>query len=370
MWSQQALTRENHPVPATADNVVAFARPASVPRQTASPPVTASAPMAPAYQAHRRAGLLALAAVSAGVHVGLLFVLNREPPPLPGVMLEAISVEIVADGGPADSAATPPQPAEAAAPPETPPPEAAQLPPQQETAEPPPPAETASKTDTDPIAQDPAPSAATPEDSTQPTQQAEAPAAEAEPPPAADEPPSEPTAVPAPALEAPPVPSPAPAKMDAAEQQPAPRPPPPPKPREERRAEPTRPPRAIRPAEQSAPRPSRAAPRTASLSPSADSRGGAARSAASNYPGLVAAHLARNKQYPAEARSRGDRGTATVSFRIDGGGRVVSVALARGTGSPSLDAETVAMVRRASPFPPPPDGRAASFTVPVTFRVQ
>jgi protein TonB len=89
-----------------------------------------------------------------------------------------------------------------------------------------------------------------------------------------------------------------------------------------------------------------------------------------NYHGLVAAHLARQKRYPAEARSRGEQGTASVSFVIDGAGRVTSVRLARATGSSSLDQEARAMVQRASPFPPPPSGRAMSFTVPVTFRFQ
>ena len=89
-----------------------------------------------------------------------------------------------------------------------------------------------------------------------------------------------------------------------------------------------------------------------------------------NYRGLVAAHLARHKQFPAEARSRGDQGSATVSFALDGSGRVTRVALVRGTGVASLDQEATAMVRRASPFPAPPGGRGMSFTVPVSFRIQ
>jgi periplasmic protein TonB len=86
-----------------------------------------------------------------------------------------------------------------------------------------------------------------------------------------------------------------------------------------------------------------------------------------NYRGLVSAHLARHKQFPADARSRGQQGSATVSFSLDGGGRVTSVQLARGSGVASIDQETQAMVRRASPFPVPPSGRPVSFTVPVQF---
>ena len=100
------------------------------------------------------------------------------------------------------------------------------------------------------------------------------------------------------------------------------------------------------------------------------SSGGAQAAGNSNYYGLVAAHLARYKQYPSDARSRGEQGTATVSFRLDGGGRVSSVSLQRGSGSASLDRESVATVGRASPFPAPPSGQAISFSVPLSFRIR
>ncbi len=89
-----------------------------------------------------------------------------------------------------------------------------------------------------------------------------------------------------------------------------------------------------------------------------------------NYRGLVAAHLARFKQFPADARSRGENGRAMVAFSLSGSGGVTSVRLVRGTGVGSLDQEATAMVRRASPFPAPPDHRSVSFTVPVSFRIQ
>jgi TonB family protein len=89
-----------------------------------------------------------------------------------------------------------------------------------------------------------------------------------------------------------------------------------------------------------------------------------------NYNGTIAAHLSRFKQYPADARAAGAQGAASVSFGIDGGGRVTSVSLARGSGIASIDREVVAMVRRASPFPPPPDGRGRDFTVPVRFNLR
>ncbi len=92
--------------------------------------------------------------------------------------------------------------------------------------------------------------------------------------------------------------------------------------------------------------------------------------AQTNYRGLVAAHLARYKQFPADARGRGDQGTATVTFSLDGRGNVTSVRIARSSGSASLDRETQAMVHRASPFPAPPLGRGTSFTVPISFHLR
>jgi protein TonB len=99
-------------------------------------------------------------------------------------------------------------------------------------------------------------------------------------------------------------------------------------------------------------------------------RGAGHSSRDSNYQGLVSAHLRRHKQYPADARARGDRGRAAVTFSLSGSGGVTSVRLARASGIASIDQEVQAMVRRASPFPAPPDGRPVSFTVPVSFDLQ
>jgi protein TonB len=86
-----------------------------------------------------------------------------------------------------------------------------------------------------------------------------------------------------------------------------------------------------------------------------------------NYRGLVAAHLARHKRFPEEARRRRQTGHAVVTFSLDGRGNVTSVAVVRRSGVNSLDKEAEAMVRRAAPFPAPPNGAPVSFTVPVRF---
>jgi protein TonB len=105
--------------------------------------------------------------------------------------------------------------------------------------------------------------------------------------------------------------------------------------------------------------------------PSVASRGVGRGSSASdaNYGARVAAHLARFKRFPAEARARSQRGSTMVSFALDGNGRVTSARLVRGSGIASLDNEVVAMVHRASPFPAPPGGQPRTFTAPVSFQL-
>jgi protein TonB len=87
-----------------------------------------------------------------------------------------------------------------------------------------------------------------------------------------------------------------------------------------------------------------------------------------NWAARVSAYLARNKRYPVDALALGIGGTASIAFTVDADGRVTSVRLARSSGNASLDRESQDLVRRASPFPPPPLGKA-SITVPVNFNV-
>jgi protein TonB len=107
--------------------------------------------------------------------------------------------------------------------------------------------------------------------------------------------------------------------------------------------------------------------RAGSASAASASAGSAAASA---YRGQVIAHLTRFKRYPESARSRGAEGTPTVAFSLDGGGRVTGAGLSRSSGERDIDAEAVAMVRRAAPFPAPPPGAPRSFSASIGFRMQ
>lgn len=67
------------------------------------------------------------------------------------------------------------------------------------------------------------------------------------------------------------------------------------------------------------------------------------------------------------------RGTARLSFSLGRGGQVLASRLAGSSGHAALDGETLAMVRRAQPFPAfPPDIKQASmsFNVPIQFSIR
>jgi protein TonB len=118
-----------------------------------------------------------------------------------------------------------------------------------------------------------------------------------------------------------------------------------------------------------------AAPRAERRAPLASARAGAAAGAAAlpAYRERLAAHLQRFKQYPSAAKAAGEQGTAMLTFTVDRHGRVLASRLARSSGHAALDAETMAMIRRAQPLPAfPPEMKQASlsFTVPVHFSLR
>lgn len=100
----------------------------------------------------------------------------------------------------------------------------------------------------------------------------------------------------------------------------------------------------------------------------APAEGAASASAASraSWRGTLLAHLNRYKRFPGGANP----GTVQVAFSIDRSGRVLSARLVGGSGDAILDEEAVAMIRRASPVPAPPEGLGGgsiALSVPVKF---
>ena len=81
----------------------------------------------------------------------------------------------------------------------------------------------------------------------------------------------------------------------------------------------------------------------------------------------LVAHLARFKSYPHAGAAAG---VVSLTFTIDRKGNLVSSRIEKTSGSDVLDAETLAMVKRATPFTAPPAGVADAdliFVVPIRF---
>lgn len=88
------------------------------------------------------------------------------------------------------------------------------------------------------------------------------------------------------------------------------------------------------------------------------------------YRDAVKQRLEAARRYPRIARQRGIEGTAVVFFTIQPDGSIRNLAIVRSSGSGLLDDEVIATVRRATPFPLPPDGLAIDIQVPVIFSIQ
>ncbi len=105
--------------------------------------------------------------------------------------------------------------------------------------------------------------------------------------------------------------------------------------------------------------------------PAAAPRPVQARAVPMTWRNQVVTILERNKRYPSDARARGEHGVARLAFSIDGAGHLIASRIVASSGSAALDQETLALVRRAQPFPPPPpDLVGAEMTVPVSFSIR
>lgn len=101
---------------------------------------------------------------------------------------------------------------------------------------------------------------------------------------------------------------------------------------------------------------------------------GAASSAPSTavptWQGALRAHLERYKRYPSAAQARRQEGVAYVRFSLNRDGTVRWARLERSSGFSRLDDESLALMERAQPLPPPPPelpGAAIEIVVPIEF---
>jgi protein TonB len=86
----------------------------------------------------------------------------------------------------------------------------------------------------------------------------------------------------------------------------------------------------------------------------------------------LAAALERNKRYPPAAQARREQGVAKVFFSLDRQGRLIASRLVESSGAAALDAEALAILKRAQPFPLPPAelGPRVDLTVPIRFHLK
>ena len=118
----------------------------------------------------------------------------------------------------------------------------------------------------------------------------------------------------------------------------------------------------------SAPSPAeRKAERTAAPAPGAASHNP---DALPNWKSQLVARLERYNRYPAEAQARGEHGVAQLAFSIDRSGGVHHARIAHSSGSTLLDRETLLLLERAQPLPPPPAeiaGAQIAVVVPIRY---
>jgi len=91
------------------------------------------------------------------------------------------------------------------------------------------------------------------------------------------------------------------------------------------------------------------------------------------WQGLVLTDLEAHKRYPPEARERGEQGVVYLRFAMDRHGKVLSSGVQRSSGFDDLDEETLELIQRSQPLPPPPStvaGNTLELVVPIQFRLE
>lgn len=88
------------------------------------------------------------------------------------------------------------------------------------------------------------------------------------------------------------------------------------------------------------------------------------------YRALLKRRIEAAKRYPFALRRQGIEGRVDVRFRVRVDGRAEAVSSANRSVTPILVAAALEAVRRAAPFPPPPDGSDHEFTVTLEFRLE
>lgn len=95
--------------------------------------------------------------------------------------------------------------------------------------------------------------------------------------------------------------------------------------------------------------------------------------ATNDYSSLLAAAIAKYKQYPKIAQMRGWQGLIIIELQLNPQGGLIYSQIKKSSGYDVLDQEALEMIKRASPFPQPPEAlRTKNFTVlvPISFKLE
>lgn len=91
------------------------------------------------------------------------------------------------------------------------------------------------------------------------------------------------------------------------------------------------------------------------------------------YADRLARAIAQHKQYPRVAQMRGWQGETIVDLKLDRNGAVLATKIERSSGFEVLDKQALEMVRKAAPFPAPPEilkSDVFNIQVPVSFKLE
>ncbi len=184
-------------------------------------------------------------------------------------------------------------------------------------------------------------------------------------------------------IPAPPRPEPEPEPVPEPRPEPKPEPRPEPKPEPKPKPKPKPAPKREAPRRKQPPAPVKEAPRESAAvnAPAGEISGSSADAAAvaerraegelrSRLLDRLIAEIEKRKKYPRQARRSGAEGTCTLEIRVDAAGVVQGCGLAKGSGSPVLDAATSRLAGRLAGLNTGVRGKAFRVLIPVRYSLR
>ena len=184
-------------------------------------------------------------------------------------------------------------------------------------------------------------------------------------------------------IPAPPRPEPEPEPVPEPRPEPKPEPRPEPKPEPKPKPKPKPAPKREAPRRKQPPAPVKEAPRESAAvnAPAGEISGSSADAAAvaerraegelrSRLLDRLIAEIEKRKKYPRQARRSGAEGTCTLEIRVDAAGVVQGCGLAKGSGSPVLDAATSRLAGRLAGMDTGVRGKAFRVLIPVRYSLR